>query len=65
MALDESRENDEVFDDKGLTYVVEKSLYDDVKPIKIDYVSSPMGEGFNIASNMQMDASCGSSCSSC
>ena len=65
MALDESRENDEVFDDKGLTYVVEKSLYNNVKPIKIDYVTSAMGAGFNIASNMQMGASCGSSCSSC
>jgi iron-sulfur cluster assembly protein len=65
MALDESKENDEVFNDKGLTYVVEKSLYDNAKPIKIDYVSSPMGEGFNIASSMQTGASCGSSCSSC
>ena len=65
MALDESRENDEVFDDKGLTYVVEKSLYASIKPITVDYVNSPMGAGFNIASNMQMGASCGNSCSSC
>jgi Fe-S cluster assembly iron-binding protein IscA len=65
MALDESKENDQIFNDKGLTYVVEKSLYDNVKPIKIDYVSSAMGAGFNIASSMQMGASCGSSCSSC
>ena len=63
MALDESRENDKVFDDKGLTYVVEKSLYESIKPITVDYVNSPMGAGFNIASNMQMGASCGSSCS--
>jgi iron-sulfur cluster assembly protein len=63
MALDESRENDEVFNDKGLTYVVEKDLYDRIKPIKVDYVSSPMGAGFSIASSMQMGASCGGSCS--
>ncbi len=63
MALDESKENDQIFNDKGLTYVVEKSLYDDAKPIKIDYVTSPMGEGFNIASSMKMGASCSSSCS--
>jgi iron-sulfur cluster assembly protein len=63
MALDESRENDEVFDDNGLTYVVEKALYESIKPITVDYVNSPMGGGFNIASNMQMGASCGSSCS--
>ena len=65
MALDESRENDEVFDDKGLTYVIDKELYERVRPIKVDYVNTPMGSGFNIASNMQAGASCGTSCSSC
>jgi len=63
MALDESRENDEVFDDKGLTYVVEKMLYENIKPIKVDYVNSPMGSGFNISSSMPMGGSCGGSCS--
>ena len=63
MALDESRENDEVFDDKGLTYVVEKMLYENIKPIRVDYVNSPMGSGFNISSSLQMGGSCGSSCS--
>jgi Fe-S cluster assembly iron-binding protein IscA len=65
MALDESRENDEVFDDRGLTYIIEKELYERVRPIKVDYVNTHMGSGFNIASNMQQEASCGSSCSSC
>jgi Fe-S cluster assembly iron-binding protein IscA len=63
MALDESRENDEVFDDRGLTYVIEKDLLERVKPITVDYVNTPMGAGFNIASSMQMGAACGSSCS--
>ena len=63
MALDESRENDEVFNDNGLTYVVEKDLYDRIKPIKVDYVNSPMGAGFSIGSSMPMGGSCGSSCS--
>ena len=61
MALDESRKDDEVFDDRGLTYVIEKSLYENVKPIRVDYVSSAMGAGFNIASSMATGASCGSS----
>ncbi|MCP4667669.1 MAG: hypothetical protein GY849_15040 [Deltaproteobacteria bacterium] len=63
MALDEPKENDEVFDDRDLTYVIEKELFDRVKPIKVDYVNSPMGAGFNIGSNMEMGASCASSCS--
>jgi iron-sulfur cluster assembly protein len=60
MALDESKNDDETFDDRGLTYVIEKSLYENVKPIKVDYVSSAMGAGFNIASSMPAGASCGS-----
>ncbi|HKI47964.1 MAG TPA: hypothetical protein VKA69_01485 [Desulfobacteria bacterium] len=64
MALDESRENDEEFDDRGIKYVIENSLYDRVKPIKVDYVTSAMGSGFNIMSNMPVQpSSCGSSCS--
>ncbi|HDZ91610.1 MAG: Fe-S cluster assembly protein HesB [Deltaproteobacteria bacterium] len=63
MALDESRETDEVFDEKGITYVIDKPLFESIKPITVDYVNSPMGAGFNIASSMQMGASCGGSCS--
>jgi len=66
MALDESKENDQEFDDRGIKYVVENDLYDRVKPIKVDYVTSAMGSGFNIMSNMQAPpSSCGGSCSSC
>ena len=65
MALDESRNDDEIFDDRGLTYVIEKSLYENVKPIRVDYVASAMGAGFNIASSMPTGASCGSSGGSC
>ena len=64
MALDESRENDQEFDDRGLKFVIENSLYDRVKPITVDYVTSAMGSGFNIMSNMPVKpSSCGSSCS--
>jgi Fe-S cluster assembly iron-binding protein IscA len=63
MALDEPRENDEVFDDRELTYVIDKELYDKVKPLRVDYIETPMGAGFNITSSMQMGAACGSSCS--
>jgi Fe-S cluster assembly iron-binding protein IscA len=63
MALDEPRDNDEVFDDKGLKYVIEKELLEKVQPIRVDFVNSPMGSGFNISSNMPVGASCGSSCS--
>jgi Fe-S cluster assembly iron-binding protein IscA len=63
MALDESKDNDEVFDDRGLKYVVEKDLYDRVKPITVDYVNSPFGSGFSIKSSLVAASGCGSSCS--
>jgi len=66
LALDESRDGDETFNDRDLTFVVEKDFYEKIKPIKVDYVESPMGAGFNITSNMpKPEVSCGSSCSSC
>ena len=63
MALDEPRENDEVFDSDGITYVIDKGLLDQVKPIKVDFVDSAFGSGFSIQSNLAMGASCGSCCS--
>ena len=63
MVLDELREHDEIFDDNGITYVIDRGLFDQVKPIKVDFVDSPFGPGFSIQSSLAMGASCGSSCS--
>jgi iron-sulfur cluster assembly protein len=63
MALDEPGDKDELFDDRELTYIIEKELYEKVKPIKVDYVDSYMSAGFDISSSLNMGAMCGSSCS--
>ncbi len=60
MALDEPNDNDEMIKDKGITYLIEKSLYEKVKPINIDFVESAMGSGFSITSAMSLGTSCGS-----
>ncbi len=65
MALDESKENDEVFNEKGITFVIEKKLFEEAKPISIDFVQSPMGAGFAIKSELSKGGGCGSSCGSC
>ena len=57
MALDEPREDDTVFTEDGITYIVNKSLYERVKPIKVDFVDTAMGAGFTISSDLQK--SCG------
>lgn len=64
MALDEPNVNDEVITYKDITYLIEKDLYNQVKPINIDFVESAMGSGFSIISKLSMGNSCGScSCS--
>ena len=63
MALDELREGDEVFNERGFTYIIEQELFERIKPVKVDYVSSQMGSGFTISSKMQADSSCGGGCS--
>ena len=46
MSFDEPRENDQVFTERGLTFLIDKTLLDTAKPIKIDYVEGTLGSGF-------------------
>jgi iron-sulfur cluster assembly protein len=64
MALDESTPNDEVFEDRGLTYLVEKDLFEKVKPIALEFITTPRGEMFKLSSSLNQDSACGS-CTSC
>lgn len=61
MALDESQEGDEIFTQNGLTFMVEKGLLEEVKPIKVDFVETPRGSGYSITSNLK-PADCGGGC---
>jgi Fe-S cluster assembly iron-binding protein IscA len=55
-----------VFEENGFTFLVEKSLLDEAKPIKLDYIVTPQGEGFYISSGLARGASdCGGGCSGC
>ena len=46
MAQDEQKENDEVFTDRGVTFIIEKTLFERVKPLSIDYFHSTFGSGY-------------------
>jgi Fe-S cluster assembly iron-binding protein IscA len=63
LALDELRDNDESFNDRGITFVVEKEFYEKIKPVMIDYVTSQIGEGFQISSNLPKPENACGSCS--
>jgi iron-sulfur cluster assembly protein len=60
MALDEPKGDDEVVKEDGVTYLINKQLFDQVKPLTVDFVESAHGSGFSIQSNLAKGASCGS-----
>lgn len=64
MALDESTTGDEVFEDRGIKFLVEKNLFEKVKPITVDFIATPQGSGFKLTSSLVQQNACGS-CSSC
>jgi iron-sulfur cluster assembly protein len=63
MALDESTTGDEVFEDRGIKFLVEKTLLEKVKPITVDFINTPSGGGFKLISSLSQESACGSSCS--
>ena len=60
MVLDEPGNDDTVFTEQGISFMVENNLLERVKPIKIDFVDAPMGSGFIINSSLKQDKGCGS-----
>jgi iron-sulfur cluster assembly protein len=65
MALDEPKGEDEIFNEQGTKFVIEKDLFERAKPINVDFVDSPKGSGFKLTSNLTEaeGSQCGSSCS--
>ena len=60
MALDEPNEQDQVFELAGVTYLVNGTLLNQVRPIKVDYVEDAHCSGFSITSTLSKPDSCGS-----
>ena len=63
MALDEPKEDDETFKKDGLIFVINKEVLELAKPIALDFVSTSHGSGFKLTSSLNVDSSCGRSCS--
>ena len=62
MALDESQEKDLVFTDRDIQFLIDKDLFEEVKPIRVDFVDSFRGSGFKLTSSLHASAGCGGSC---
>jgi Fe-S cluster assembly iron-binding protein IscA len=67
MALDEPKETDEVIKDSGLTFLIDKTLYEEAQPITVDFMDSAMGSGFKLSSSLAAagGGGCGGGCSNC
>jgi Fe-S cluster assembly iron-binding protein IscA len=71
MALDESQEDDEIFDKDGLTFLIDRPLFAIAKPIRVDFTVTHQGGEFAISSAILENTcalakdihSCQSSCS--
>jgi Fe-S cluster assembly iron-binding protein IscA len=63
MVLDEPADNDEIFDRDGIQYIIEKSLFETVKPINVDFVTQHGVGGFIVTSSLAGSSACGGSCS--
>lgn len=64
MGLDTAKEEDEVMDASGYQFVIDKELFEQGKPFKIDL--TPIG--IDITSSLvfeQSEGSCGSCCGGC
>jgi len=64
MALDESKDNDKIFHENGVSFVMSEDLFESVRPVKIDFIEAYGGGRYTISSNLTVTApSCGASCS--
>jgi len=64
MALDESKESDVIFTDREIQYLIDKDLFNEAKPVKIDFKKSFLGSGFRLTSNLSRKKGSGRGCCS-
>jgi iron-sulfur cluster assembly protein len=58
MALDEPQESDVTFTDQGISFAIEKGLFNEAKPIRVDYFENLEGAGFQLTSNLPSGGCC-------
>ncbi len=51
LALDEPTEKDEVLEEDGITYIIDKRLFDRVKPLRIEFIQDAAGARFEVTHN--------------
>ena len=66
LALDEPKDNDKIFKNDTLKFLIEKSLLETCGSIKVEYIDAGPRSGFGITSAIPLPGGggCGGSCSS-
>ena len=62
MALDEPQETDLTFTDRGINYLIDKNLFEEIKPVSIDFIDAAKGGGYKISSRLPAAKGCDSGC---
>jgi Fe-S cluster assembly iron-binding protein IscA len=65
LALDESKDSDDIYQISGITYLVDKTLGTQAKEITVDFIEHMGRRGFSVTSGINLGggSACGSSCS--
>ena len=59
MALDEPTADDQIFENEGFNLIIEKTLFDQLGGVKIEYQRSPwLGAGFKITPSERVSGGC-------
>jgi Fe-S cluster assembly iron-binding protein IscA len=62
MTLDEPQEKDLVFTDRDIHFLIDKNLFEELKPINVDFIESVGESGFKLTASLAASAGCGNSC---
>ncbi len=62
LALDESKKSDVTFTDRGILYFIDKDLFEEIKPIKIDFEDGFGLAGFKLTSSLSNRPGAGGGC---
>lgn len=63
MALDEPQEQDVILTEQDIKFIIDPELYQKAKPIKIEFIDTPDGSGFQLTSSLPSGGGCGDTCS--
>jgi iron-sulfur cluster assembly protein len=58
MVLDEPQKNDVTFTDQGITFAVDKYLFNKAKPIRLDFAESAGRSDFQFTSRLPSRGGC-------